>query len=90
MEIKFTQENGRYVAHFSVSSDFNIHIEKKGGTMHFLQSTVQGGRYDLINDLNFGTDQEVIDVDCTALVYPKYIEIVSAVLPTKAVVTEKE
>lgn len=91
MNLNFNEENGKYVAYFTVNADFNVHIEKGFGEMWFMQSSVEGGKYDLINNdlIRPNAGSQVLDVDFTALVYPKHIKVVSSVEPTMAVVTEK-
>lgn len=85
--ITFNKEGDKYVATFTAVADFNIHIEQKGGIVDMLQSSVEGAEYDYVKALNISKFDEVIDVDCTALIYPKYIKLVSKVKPTKAIVT---
>ena len=87
MDLNFTKQGNLYVADFTATSDFNIHIEKEEGYIHILQSTVEGGEYDYIKGLNISHLDPVIDMDFTAAVYPKYIRVKSRVMPTKAVVT---
>lgn len=87
MELNFTKVGNSYVAEFTAASDFNLHIEKTEGYIHIMQSTIEGGEYDYVKGLSIGHLEPVIDLDFTALVYPKHIRIKSAVIPTKAVVT---
>ena len=88
MELKFNKEGEKFAAEFKVESDFNLHIERKrGGTILFYQRTSEDGDYGIIDGMRQYDSRGVIDVDFTALVYPKYIRIVSESEPTLAVVT---
>lgn len=88
MDLIFTQsETGKsWVAEFEATADFNLHIERdKGGNLMLYQRT-NGGGWDIVNDFanpRFGA----IDYDCAALIYPKFIKVVSEVEPTYAAVT---
>lgn len=88
MELIFTQsEIGKsWVAEFEATADFNLHIERsKGGNILLYQRT-KGSGWDIVNDFanpRYGT----IDCDCAALIYPKFIKVVSEVEPTYAEVT---
>lgn len=87
MELQFTKEGEQYVAQFTATGDFNLHIEKSRGRVYMLQSTVENGRYDGVKGASWGKLEGTIDSDFTSLVYPKYIRIESEVEPTMAVVT---
>lgn len=92
MEINFFQNGNYYVAEFEVKTDFNLHIERDSGRkLYIYQCTSGGGDYALVNDFCNNNNQNVIDIDFTALVYPKRIKIVSDAEPTYAtVVTDGE
>lgn len=77
MELTFSQSNKVWITEFGVTGDFNIHIEKGWGALSVMQTTVPGGRYDNVKSLYAGVEDGVLDVDVTALVYPKYIRIES-------------
>lgn len=94
MELNFVQsgqfigKKPAYEAEFEVTSDFNIHIERvNGGRFSVYQKTSASGKYDLVDGAGHLDYKDVIDMDMTALVYPKYIKIISDVQPTIAVVT---
>lgn len=88
MDLIFTQsETGKsWGAEFEATADFNLHIERdKGGNLMLYQRT-NGGGWDIVNDFanpRFGA----IDYDCAALIYPKFVKVVSEVEPTYAAVT---
>lgn len=94
MELNFVQsgqfigKKPAYEAEFEVTSDFNIHIERvSGGRFLVYQKTSASGKYDIVDGAGYIDYKDVIDMDMTALVYPKYIRIVSESEPTMAVVT---
>ena len=87
MELKFEKKGSSYVVTFEAVSDFNLHIEKEQGSLQMYQSTVAGDKFDLVDGFGDKWATGTIDIDFTALVFPKYIRLVSAVEPTKAEVT---
>ena len=91
-ELSFTNEGSKYVCEFEVSSDFNLHLERdKGGFLFLYQRSSDGGSYDSVGDAKFAPHDSIIDYDCTALVYPKFIKVVSEVEPTYgAVISDGE
>ena len=87
MELNFERIDNLYVAEFEVTSDFNLHIERDTeGRLDIYQRTA-GGQYEYINDIGWLNRRLVYDYDFTALVYPKYIKIVTSVLPLVATIT---
>lgn len=86
MELSFTQKNPRrWEAEFIATADFNLHIERQSSGFLFVQQRTSSiGEYDSISGANFALSDPIIDVDMVALVYPKYIKIVSEVEPTFA------
>lgn len=87
MEIKFNQVGNLWVAEFEVTSDFNLHIERDAeGKLDIYQKTA-GNQYEYIYDIGYLNNRMVYDSDFTALIYPKYIKIKSAVKPIVAIVT---
>ncbi len=89
MELVFEKTGDVYVAEFEVTSDFNLHIEKEVGVLYAYQRGTSEGMFDFIDGLSMQRDDVVLDIDVTALVYPKTIQIKSSGLITKAVVTTK-
>jgi hypothetical protein len=87
MELKFTKKGDWYEADFTAESDFNLHIEKPHGPLVVYQTTIEGSQYEAVQGLDFGLDNDVVDIDFTAVVFPKYIRVMSKVMPTMAVVT---
>ena len=88
MELSFVKEGSKYIAEFSATADFNLHLEREdGGLLYVSQRTSESGQYDSIKGGDFAPQDKVVDCDFVGVVYPKYIKIVSEVEPTLAVVT---
>jgi hypothetical protein len=89
MELAFTKIDGRYIAEFQVSADFNLHIERdETGPIILYQRTTSQGEYDYVKNFGFKQDgNKVIDLDFQSLVYPKWIKVESAINPSVAVLT---
>lgn len=86
MELQFNQVGKRWEAEFLAEADFNLHIERPAaGSLVLSQRGSESGAYDTAHA--FSSYELVIDYDFTALVYPKFIKIVSEVKPTYAEVT---
>lgn len=91
MEINFNKENNLYVAEFEATNDFNIHIERENhGMLAFYQRSVANGEYAEITDFKQLVRDKIFDSDFTAVIYPKYIKVVSGVEVISAEVTIKE
>lgn len=54
------------------------------------QRTTAEGKYDNIRGTSYNYGDPVIDMDFVGVIYPKYIQVVSKVMPEKAVVTFNE
>lgn len=75
MEINFEKQGATYVAQFEVPGDFNLHLERSnGGVVKVYQRGCSSGEYDLAYTAVL---DKIIDYDFGALVYPKYIKVVS-------------
>lgn len=78
MELEFIKKGNIYEAIFEVPSDFNIHIElNKSSYLGVYQSSIQNGEYSFATEYKLNNIQKVYDIDFGALVYPKYIKVVS-------------
>lgn len=75
MELTFVQSGNMWVAEFEVNKDFNLHIEKDGGSLSVFQSSVAGGKYDNVPSLYMSIEDGVMDKDVTVLVYPKTLRV---------------
>lgn len=88
MNIQFKKEGVLWIAEFEATSDFNLHLEREGtGSLRVMQRTTPDGPYDHIRGGSFNYNDKVLDVDFTAVVYPKWIQVVSMAEPTRCVVT---
>ena len=83
MELTFNKVGKRYEAEFELAADANLHIEFESAAPVKLYQRTTGGGWDLCNDAKNEVGK-AIDVDLTALIYPKFIKIVSEVKPTYA------
>lgn len=80
MELKFVEtiEGKEYEAEFEAPSDFNLHLERvKGSSLVVSQRGTASGEYAAAFAKGMYEGQAVIDYDFGALVYPKYIKVVS-------------
>ena len=75
MELTFLNDGNKWVAEVEVNADFNLHIEKGAGSLAVLQTSVPGGKYDNVPSLRMSPEDETLDKDVTALLYPKTILI---------------
>lgn len=90
MELQFVKQGSRYIAEFQTTGDFNLHIERKeSGFLYVNQRTTASGKYDSIRGTSFNYGDPVVDVDFVGTIYPKYIQVVSKVMPTMAEVTSQ-
>lgn len=88
MEVTFSKNGDTYVGSFTVTSDFNIHIEKESdGDMCILHKGVAEGAYASTTFTTNYLRNKVFDYDFSALVYPKYIKVVSLVPVISCTVT---
>lgn len=90
MELTFNQEGKKFVAEFTASADFNLHIEKHwGGEVSILKSTVDEEGATYVQELKMGEYQSVLDKDFSEKVYPKHYRIVSSTQYLRAFVTSE-
>jgi hypothetical protein len=85
MELKFNKNGDAWVAEFEATDKFNLHMEGLLlGSFSILQRTA-GGKYTHVRDIpTYPRFDKVFDYDFDALVYPKFIKIVSETEPTYA------
>lgn len=89
MEITFELIDGLYTAEFEVKSNCNIHVEREGkGHFFILQRGTKTGKYAVVSEEDY--NKTTIDVDMLGNIYPKYIKITSASMPTYAEVNFAE
>lgn len=88
MDLNFSKVGNLWVAEFSVSGNFNLHLERsEGGQLNISQRTA-GNNYEHIANAHQLDSRLVLDADFQGVVYPKNIKVTSAVKPTVAIVTE--
>lgn len=88
MEINFTKQNGVWVAEFEVTNHFNIHMERMDdGLIRMMQRGLDKGKYVDFFVTSGDNQLKNYDYDFSALVYPKYIKVVSGIEVAKAFVT---
>lgn len=88
MQLEFVKRGNNHEAIFEASSDFNIHIElDKPSYLGIYQSSIQNGEYSFTTEYKLNNIQKVYDIDFGALVYPKYIKVVSGSRVLKAELT---
>lgn len=76
MELQFTKKDMSYVAEFTATGDFNLHMESGAPIQAVIyQKSVSEGKYAVAAALN-GVGS-ILDTDVCAAVYPKYIRIES-------------
>lgn len=89
--MEFVKKNGMYEAEFEATADFNLHIERAaGGRFLIYQKSVADGKYAIVDNIGYHDHKDVIDLDMTALVYPKFVKVVSESEVTIGVVTYAE
>lgn len=90
MELKFVEtiEGKEWYAEFEAPSDFNLHLERvHGGSLVVSQRGTTSGEYAAAFAKGMYEGQAVIDYDFGALVYPKWIKVVSGSEVVRGVVT---
>lgn len=81
-------KDAAWVSEFEVAADFNLHVERvSGGRFLVYQKSVADGEYDLVDGLGYKDHKATIDLDFVALVYPKWIKVVSEAEVTMGIVT---
>jgi hypothetical protein len=86
MTLTFNKQGDVYVGEFTVTEDFNLHIERKNrGIFEVYQRGTNNGEYAFVRGGEF-FHQLVIDTDFSARVYPKHIKIIVNELPKMAIV----
>ena len=78
MELNFNKEGNVWVAEFEATSDFNLHLERSDdGLIKVMQRGTTEGEY--VDSFITSGDNQMKNFDCdfAALVYPKYIKVIS-------------
>ena len=85
MELNFTKVGNGYVAEFEASGSFNVHIETEEACgIAVMQRTSKSGSFAPVEVGGAQSYGKVIDVDFSAVVWPKTIQIHVPYQPTKA------
>ena len=88
MELNFSKVGNEWVAEFEATNHFNLHLERKGtGSLIVSQRGSGSGEYAAAFVRGVYEGRPVIDYDFGALVYPKWIKVVSGSEVINAVVT---
>ena len=89
MTLNFTKNEDVWVAEFTATADFNLHIEGVvEGNVRIYQRGSASGAYSLVRGaMMYPSYNNVFDMDFTAAVYPKYMKVECATEPAMAVVT---
>lgn len=88
MNLQFEQKNGMYEAEFAVSDAFNLNLVRENkGQISIFQKGASDGEYPIKASYRDIKAASVVDVDVTAVAYPKYIKIVSSSPVVKGTIT---
>lgn len=88
MELNFQKIENEWVAEFQAPSNFNLHLERKErGAIVVMQRGTETGEYTEAFARGIYEGKRVFDYDFGALVYPKWIKVVSGCEVIKGVVT---
>lgn len=91
MDLTFTKTAEGYVAEFQATGPFNLHLEReKQGLLKIQQRGCSEGEYAESFSRAGTYAPAVFDYDFGALVFPKYIKVISGVEVAKCVVTYSE
>ena len=89
MELTFNKERKQYVAEFPVIGNFNLHIEQEvDSVISVYQRGSETGEYMLCK--TFNASNGIFDYDFGAVVYPKYIKVISGSPVLKCILTYNE
>jgi hypothetical protein len=88
--LTFSKVGNLYVAEFSATGTFALHIERaEGGVIKMEQSSVQGSAFAPVSTFPDYRNALVIEETISSDIFPMYLRIVSENKPTMAVVTFK-
>ena len=88
MNVEFTKTGEVYRGEFTVTSDFNLHMEKEqaGNTRVYIKGVVDG-EYASANFPSAYSYNAIIDYDFSTVIYPKYLRIDSDVPVKSCIIT---
>lgn len=88
MEVNIVKTGNRYIGEFTVSEDFNLHVEKEAvGYMSLSLRTTETGDYAPLLNAGQAFFNKTVDTDIQSVVYPKHLRIESDVPVSRCVVT---
>ena len=88
MELIFEKQGPVYVAEFEATGPFNLHLQRKDESLvKVYQKSDQNSEYATLPSWEDLNATKVINIDFAALVYPKWIKIVSLSEVSKGIMT---
>lgn len=88
MELQFEKVGKRWVAEFEATGNFNLNVKRvKPSSIKVYQKGSANGEYASMASWDSKLAPSVIDYDFSALIYPKFIKVVSESEPIKGIVT---
>lgn len=88
MELQFKKVGKRWVAEFEATGNFNLNIERvEPSKIKIYQKGSEEGEYASSASWEINYAPSVVDNDFSALIYPKFIKVVSESEPIQAIVT---
>lgn len=88
MNLEFQKVNNNYEVEFAATDAFNLNlVREKKGQISIFQKGASDGEYPKTPSYRYQKAPAIIDVDITAVAYPKYIKIVSSSPVVKGTVT---
>lgn len=88
MELQFEKVGKRWVAEFEATGNFNLNIERvEPSKIKIYQKGSEEGEYASSASWEINYAPSVVDNDFSALIYPKFIKVVSDSEPIQGIVT---
>lgn len=88
MELQFKKVGKRWVAEFEATGNFNLNIERvEPSKIKIYQKGSEEGEYASSASWEINYAPSVVDNDFSALIYPKFIKVVSESEPIQGIVT---
>lgn len=88
MEIQFVKQDVEWVAEFEATGPFNLHLQREDESLvKVYQKSDQDSEYATLPSWKDHDATKVINIDFAALVYPKWIKIVSLSEVSKGLIT---
>lgn len=88
MELEFKKVGSRYEAEFEATGNFNLNIERVAPEkIQVFQKGAEDGEYASQASWYNNYASAIVDYDFSALIYPKWIKVVSYSEPVQAIVT---